>query len=149
MISTHILFLAAGIFATEVYAISSPSPRNAPTSIGPLLFSRQFSNSAISSIPSQCANSCSIVDTIVYCADNYLDCACTNADSDLFAECLDCLVRYDNSLKAEAQQEMNSYVDLCKQVGITIKSQKINSTGRITIGAGVIGVVLITVLAVL
>lgn len=42
-----------------------------------------------------------------------------------------------------------AYAYLCKEVGITIKSQRISSTGQIMIGAGVVGVVLIMVLAVL
>lgn len=55
MIFSHIFFLAAGILATKgmhslrccvsllidlVYAMSTPLPRDAPASIGPLLFSR-------------------------------------------------------------------------------------------------------------
>ncbi|KAK0196348.1 hypothetical protein F5146DRAFT_1129105 [Armillaria mellea] len=149
MIFSSILFLTASIFATEVYAISTPLPRDGLTSIGPLLFSRQSSGSVTSSIPSQCANSCGILDTLANCEEDDLNCACSNSDSDQYAGCMDCLVRLDNSVQTQAQQAMDTYVDLCKEAGITIKSQRISGAGRITIGAGAMGFVLITVLAVL
>ncbi|KAK0214669.1 hypothetical protein EDD85DRAFT_798891 [Armillaria nabsnona] len=149
MIFTRILFLAASIFATEVYGITTPSPRDVPTSIGPLLFSRQSSGSVTSYIPSQCASSCAIIYDLANCDFDDLNCSCSNSDSDQYAGCMDCQVRLNNSLQTEAQQAMDTYVDQCKEAGITIKSQKISGAGRVTIGAGAMGVVLITVLAVL
>ncbi|PBK60257.1 hypothetical protein ARMSODRAFT_982477 [Armillaria solidipes] len=141
MTFSRILFFAAGILATKA--------RDVPASIGPLLFSRQSSGSVTSSIPSQCANSCAILDTLANCDVDDLNCACSNSDSDQYAGCMDCLVRLDNSVQTQAQQAMDTYVDLCKEAGITIKSQRISGAGRITLGTGAMGVVLITVLAVL
>ncbi|KAK0460813.1 hypothetical protein IW261DRAFT_1612997 [Armillaria novae-zelandiae] len=149
MFFSRLLFLAVGIFATQIYAVITPLPREVPTSIGPLLFARQSSGSVTSSIPSQCANSCAILDTLANCDGDDLNCACSNSDSDQYAGCMDCLVRLDNSVQTQAQQAMDTYVDLCKEAGITIKSQRISGAGRVTIGASAMGVVLMTVLAIL
>ncbi|KAK0452165.1 uncharacterized protein EV420DRAFT_1482249 [Desarmillaria tabescens] len=151
MISTRFLFLATGILSTEVYGMSSPSPRDVPTSIGPLL-SRQYSGSTTSSISSACVDSCAILYALAVSfatAPTMIRVDAQTHTADQYAVCMDCQVRLNNSLQTEAQQWMDTYVDACKEVGVAVKSQKISGAGRITIGAGAIGVVLMTVLAVL
>ncbi|KAL0954595.1 hypothetical protein HGRIS_003555 [Hohenbuehelia grisea] len=156
MVSASVTVLLASL---QVAGTAAPEPEPVPSLLGSHLVqlaARQTGGSAFnsSSIPPACQSDCDpIIKSTNGCqSSSDVKCICNDNVADQFARCLNCEVSLSGSdnkdaLTKIAQNTMDSFNQLCKSGGASVKSERItgNRNGAFAYRAeayGVVGVAL-------